>query len=457
MFVQIAQMYESRGSQVAHSAKRFFDGNYLARCQVATPLPLVKWVWERTCQGRTVPFRSVLDLGCGDARFALYGAYERYTGVEIDEDNELSSNLPVKAQVLYGCALMMSLQGYDLCIGNPPYVRHHDMDQEWQRGVAGAISELIKMPVDLRANAYLYFMAKALVSTREDGLVALVVPFEWVARPSAEWLRRFIGANRWSVSVYRLPDGIFPRVLTTASLTIIDKSRGDGQWDYYDVTKDFSARKVDGPTCTMHKTLAYSRRNDILYAQRGLSPGSQKIFCLTEGERLYYSLQVGRDVCPCVTSLRNLPSDFKILSSGRFWEYYVSRGARCWLIRSDKESLSKELKAYLDSVDPEKRDTATCRKRAVWYRYKRPDPARLIFSTGFVNRGPQVLENRIGAVHLGSVGGIYGEKRLPYRKIAGYLRNIDFASRIIHHANSLRKIEINQMNSVLQEALGHLT
>ncbi len=450
-------MYESLDIQVACSVENFFDTNYLDRCQVATPHSLVEWVWEQVSQRRSEVFRSVLDLGCGDARFALYGTYEQYTGIEIDEKNEPCFSMPAKANIHYGCALMMPLQGYDLCIGNPPYVRHHDMNPDWQRAVGHAVSELIETPVDFRANAYLYFMAKALASTRSDGLVALVVPFEWVARPSADWIRRFIGENGWSVSVYKLPDGTFPRVLTTASLSIIDKSRKDGQWSFYDVTKDFSVREVGRPTGTEHETITYSPRVEELYAQRGLSPGSQKVFCLTEGDRLHHCLQVGRDVCPCVTSLKHLPSHAKVLSTDRFWEHYVSKGVRCWLIRSDRDSLSGELRAYLDSVSPEQRDTSTCNNRAVWYQYKCPDPAKLLFSTGFVNHGPQVLENRIGAVHLGSVGGIYGIKRLPYRKIAGYLRNIDFASRIIHHANSLRKIEINQMNTVLQEVLGHLT
>ncbi len=438
------------------SARKFFDNNYLDRCQIATPFFLVEWVWERIHQRRRRAFHSVLDLGCGDARFALFGNYQHYTGIEIDEAHALCSNLPVKAQVRYGCALLTPFQGYDLCIGNPPYVRHHDMDRVWQRSIASAIADLIKAPVDLRANAFLYFMAKALVSTRETGLVALVVPFEWVARPSAAWIRHFIERNEWSVSVYRLPEGIFPRVLTTASLSIIDKSKKDGRWVYYDVGEDFSVRKVNKPTGTKHETLAYSQRQDSLYAQRGLSPGSQKVFCLTEEERLYHGLKIERDVCPCVTTLRALPSDFKVLSIDRFWKYYVNRNARCWLIRSDRDSVSDALRAYLDSIKPDQRNTATCRKRPVWYRYKRPEPARLLFSTGFVKHGPQVLENRVGAVHLGGVGGIYGDKGLPYQKIAGRLRGIDFENRIIHHANSLKKLEINQMNTALQEILGSL-
>ena len=438
------------------SVRKFFDNNYLERCQVATPISLVKWVWEQIHRKRSKVFHSVLDLGCGDARFALCGKYRHYTGIEIDEEHDICSDLPAQAEIQYGCALLTPFHGHDLCVGNPPYVRHHDMDHDWQRSIASTISELIKAPVDLRANAFLYFMAKALVSTREDGLVALVVPYEWVTRPSAKWIRNFIEKKKWSVSVYRLPEGIFPRVLTTASLSIIDKSDKKGRWDYHDVSNDFSIKTINKPTGTQHETLAYSQRQDLLYAQRGLSPGSQKVFCLTEEERLHHGLQVGRDVCPCVTTLKVLPPDFKILTHKRFWEYYVTRNARCWLIRSDKALLSNELQAYLGSVKPDLRNTSTCLKRNVWHRYNRPEPARLLFSTGFVKHGPLVLENMVDAIHLGGVGGIYGVKDLPYRKIANDLRKIDFENRIIHHSNSLKKIEINQMNTVLQEILRRL-
>ena len=330
------------------------------------------------------------------------------------------------------------------------------MDTEWQRRVASSISELIKEPVDLRANAFLYFMAKALYSVQDDGLVAVIVPFEWVTRPSAKWIRNYIDKHNWEVRVYRLPEGIFPRVLTTASLTLIDKSTVTTAWKFFDVDEHFTIKQVSSPTKTEHTPLEYSERDRSLYAQRGLSPGTQKVFCLTEEERLHYGLKVGRDVCPCITSLRELPNKYKILSSDRFWDHYVSQNARCWLIRSDREFLSNSLQGYLDSVPQSLRDTSTCRNRKIWYKYKFPDPPRLLFSTGFVTHGPQVLENPIQAINLGGVGGIYGEQKLPYRTIANHIRRISFEDRIVHHSNSLKKVEINQMNTALQDIMGAL-
>ena len=202
--------------RVADNTKKYFDVNYLDRCQVATPIELVRWTWERVHRVRPTRIRRVLDLGCGDARFSRYGDFDNYVGVEIDSKHEVDPSIPQNVDIDYGCALLRNYDGYDVCIGNPPYVRHHDMDSEWQCAVAGYLSENANRSIDLRANAFLYFMLKALLSTDRDGLVALIVPFEWVSRPSSRWMRDYISSQNYSVEVYRMPEGVFQSVLTTA-------------------------------------------------------------------------------------------------------------------------------------------------------------------------------------------------------------------------------------------------
>ena len=442
--------------QIVENLDKFFSNNYLDRCQVATPLRLVKWTWEMVHSRRQEKFNYVLDLGCGDGRFSLYGKYSHYHGIEIDKEHRRAPNIPKNVKIIHGCALLTPCSKYDICIGNPPYVRHHDMDSTWQQSVASYLSELLGTPIDLRANAFMYFMAKALLSASENGLVALIVPYEWVSRPSTKWIRDYILENRWSVDVYRLPEGVFPRVLTTSCLTIIDKSIKDSRFRYFEVDHAFNAKPTPHPSGTTSRVLEYTHRNAALYAQRGLSPGTQKVFCLTEEERIYNNLKVGRDVSRCVTSLKNLPPDWKVLSEKRFWRYFVEHGARCWLIRSDKEKLSSALQRYLETVDSLLRDTSTCRNREVWYRFPLPEPPALLFSTGFVKHGPLVLENPLGVIHVGGVAGIYGERTISFRKIASELRKYNFERRVVNHSNILKKLEINQMNTVLNVMFGKL-
>ena len=241
-------------------------------------------------------------------------------------------------------------------------------------------------------------------------------------------------------------------MLTTASVSIIDKRAGEG-WEYFEIDTSGKATPLPQPSGTRSKVLPYSRRGDELHALRGLSPGGQDIFVLTEEERLHFSLQVRRDVVPCVTTLRYLTSDVQTLDGNAFADEYVAKGKRCWLIRTDRSSISTQLQLYLDSVGEHWKRYTTCTSRKVWWEYK-PHPApALLFSSGFVGRSSKVVVNTAGAVAVGAVYGIISAcKERPYlSKLARRLRTYDFRRRVVSHANNLHKVEVNQLNAALSE------
>src|SRR5262245_8413727 len=96
---------------------------YLERCQVDTPLSLVKRVWRHVHEYRQ-RVGCVLDFGAGDGRFAQVGAYSQYVGYEIDRARLAAApELPSGATLLNTCAFANPRQDGDVCVGNPPYVR----------------------------------------------------------------------------------------------------------------------------------------------------------------------------------------------------------------------------------------------------------------------------------------------------------------------------------------------
>jgi len=445
-------MGKAFSKSVSKGKELVFNKNYLERCQIDTPEHIAEWAWSMAHQLRKGKFSSVLDLGCGDARFSLYGNYKSYNGIEIDQNRTVVSSMPKNATIIHDCALLSEFNGFDLCIGNPPYVRHHDMDNKWREAIVKCLGDYADIEMDRRGNAFLYFMLKALVSTKDNGLVVLIVPFEWVSRPSSAWLRSYIEENRWSASIYRLPEYVFDGVLTTASLTIIDKSSTMPDWNYYKVNNNFEIKKTVSPTGSRCKVLQYKKRDSSVFAQRGLSPGTQNVFCLTEEKRLHHRLKIGVDVVPCVTTLKPLPSEIKTLTENVFYKYYVSAGVRCWLIRSDKE-ISNCLDSYLKKIEFDDRNTSTCINRNVWYKYSYPRIPELLLGTGFVSFGPHFLENQVGAIAVGSVGNIYIDRKYSKRNIVNKLRKINFEHRVVNQAGKLKKIEINQLNTVLQNII----
>ncbi|MEW8459259.1 MAG: hypothetical protein AB2653_03020, partial [Candidatus Thiodiazotropha endolucinida] len=292
-------MFESPGTD----NNFYFSSGYLSRCQVETPDKFVKWVWERVIARRPNGVSSVLDLGAGDGKFSKYGLYKNYTGVEIDA-TKIVGNVESRMKMVHGCALVFGEKDYDVCIGNPPFVKHHDINDDWRELIIQDFKEITRASIDRRSNAYLYFILKGLLSTKENGLVAQIVPFEWITRPSSNWLRKFIREKGWDVYAYRLPDSTFKRVLTTSSLTIIDKGESSNEWRFFNVDEGLEISESQQPSGNSKRVIAYSERKDELYAQRGLSPGTQKVFCITETERQRSGLSIGKDVMPCVKSLR---------------------------------------------------------------------------------------------------------------------------------------------------------
>jgi hypothetical protein len=325
---------------------------YLDRCQVDTPHPLVQKVWDVVNEMR-VGFEKVVDFGSGDARFAKYGRYESYVGYEIDPLRCSLNDLPGHAEIVNACAFSEDIHDADLCIGNPPYVRNQDLPEGWRQSAAATVARRTGVKISGLANAWQYFFLLSLASTHDQGLVALVIPFEWVSRPSSKALRDYINSNGWGVNVYRLQDKTFDRVLTTSAITVIDKAVRGGVWRYHRENKDGSFSRMRSPTGGKHKLLSYDcPAGAPLVAKRGLSPGTQEYLTLTEGERARCGLMIGTDVVPCVTSLRLITDDWVGLDEVVFRREFVDAGRKCWLVRTDRVP-SVRLQRYLDSVPPE--------------------------------------------------------------------------------------------------------
>lgn len=424
---------------------------HLERCQIATPHDVVSLLWalargER--KGRK--FGRVLDLGAGDARFAQDGRhFHEYLGVERDKSRYLDAKLPTNAVILHQDALDVRDNEFDLCIGNPPYIRHHHLEPAWRDHAHHQLKEVGGPALKLTANLFVMFLAQALLLTKAAGLVVQLIPFEWVTRPSAAELREFIRKNGWGVKVYRFKADIFPTVLTTASITIIDKSQCNNEWIFGEIGRDGVIESIKTPTGNANGVLPYADRHGDSHALRGLSPGGQNIFVLTEERRLFHGLHRRRDVVPCVTSLRGVALDATLLDTELFEEQFVRSGRRCWLIRSDREQLSASLKDYLESVGETWKAYSTCTNRDVWWQYRGHPVPDLLVSSGFVGKGPKILVNAVGAVAVGSVYGVIGTGAASPDVMATRLRAYDFRRRVVHHANNLKKIEVNQLNAVL--------
>jgi tRNA1(Val) A37 N6-methylase TrmN6 len=420
------------------------------KCQIFTPPDVISFYWKLLKIHRPT-INRVLDLGAGDGRFALGGYYHQYDGVEINKKHERIANLPSNANLFYKCVFNFEQSNYDGCVGNPPYVRHHEIDAKWRRRIIKKIKNELNITLNEQCNLFVYFMCLGLIKTAPDGFLAFIIPYEWASRPSVIPLHELIKKNKWGVHVYKFRERIFSKVLTTASITIIDKKEITNKWKYYEIDSEFRIKNKKGLSEASATVLPYEGRGKI-WALRGLSPGTQKVFTLTEGERIHFGLQLN-DVEPCITSLRCIPGHFSCLTYAIFKKYVIDAGEKCWIIKSylPEEAISDSLRLYINSIAPEQRNTSTCIVRDPWYRYV-PHPIPIIlYSSGFTSRGPKIMLNNIGAKTIGSVQGIHSSRNVNKIKLMKYLKSINYEKNIVAHSNSLKKIEVNQMNGILNK------
>jgi len=386
-------------------------------------------------------------MGAGDCRFATGGNFNEYLGVEIDRARVASATPPTNGRVIQGCVFRDATgEDYAACIGNPPYVRHHDIRGPWKERTVAYLEQQLGIHLNRHSNLYLYFFCLGLIRSRANGLVALIIPYEWVSRPAFKPVRDYIRQQGWGVAVYRFQAHIFDGVMTTASITMIDKSRTRGRWKYYDITKKGRIKRRK-EVAGSKAALEYEKRGRV-WAMRGLSPGSQKVFTLTESQRRQFGLH-RTDVVPCVTTLRHAPKSLRVLTKAAFKKHFIDAGERCWLVRSSLDTRSERLNAYLESVPPQERATVTCTSREVWFQFKMPAAPSLLFSSGFIKFGPKILINAVGARCVGSVTGIHSDAQIAVRMLQAYLLKINFEQRVVGHARLLRKVEIKQLNGVL--------
>ena len=426
--------------------------SYLDRCQVDTPKEVVQSTWKHVRKLRQGNIGKVIDFGAGDGRFALYGQFECYIGYEIDAGRCVGDRLPKNAKLVNRCAFTHLTADADVCIGNPPFVRNQDIPASWRDQVRAVVRKRTGVQISGLANAWQYFFLNALASVKVDGLVALIVPFEWLSRPAARALRTYIREQQWNVYVYKLREAGFARVLTTASITVVDKAGRDGRWELRDETPNGHDRPLASPTGSNVEVLEYLRGADLPVgrprAKRGLSPGTQSVLTLTEEQRKRFSLSVDRDVTPCVTSMRYLPPGVSEVDEDAFKIHYVEGGRRCWLIRTD-QTPSLELEAYLSNVPDSERRTKTCLGRPEWWRFKMPETPSALFAQGFRGKFPKVVRNTVGAYAVGGVCGIYKATGEQIDALREKLCELDLRDHVVAYSSGFYKVEINQINALL--------
>lgn len=156
-----------------------------------TPLPIVRLMTEWASL-QTTPER-VVDPGCGSGRF-LVEAGGRFPktpliGVDIDplatiiaRANLAASGLAKRSAILledFRQTTLPQIVGRTLYIGNPPYVRHHEIESKWKDWLTREGSALGVKTSQL-AGLHVHFMLAIASKASEEDFGTLITSAEWL-------------------------------------------------------------------------------------------------------------------------------------------------------------------------------------------------------------------------------------------------------------------------------------
>lgn len=146
--------------------------------------------WARAQGGRIA---RVVDPGAGSGRFTLAAAraFPRAEIIAVEKDpdvarllhaNVAAARLTGRVRVLirdYRGVELPQIKGRTLYIGNPPYVRHHDIDLAWKDWYAKNLSDQ-DLPGSRLAGLHLHFLLKTKLLAAPGDIGCFITAAEWL-------------------------------------------------------------------------------------------------------------------------------------------------------------------------------------------------------------------------------------------------------------------------------------
>jgi predicted RNA methylase len=116
---------------------------------------------------------------------------------------------------------------FNLIVTNPPYVRHHHIDEELKLAYKTRCSELAGFEISGLSGLYVFFLIHSVNFMSEDGIGAWLIPSEWMNVNYGEALRRFLVSNVTLLGIhhYNISDVKFQDALVSSSVVIFKKSK----------------------------------------------------------------------------------------------------------------------------------------------------------------------------------------------------------------------------------------
>jgi predicted RNA methylase len=409
---------------------------------VYTPQPIVasmmSWL---TAQGTP---KRIVDPGAGSGRFVLAAAQAfpdaQLVAVEMDPVAALMlrANLSARGWTERSTVMVKDYRhvqlprvaGMTAFIGNPPYVRHHDIDRDWKAWYAASFAKL-GIKASALAGLHLHFFLQTRLLATAGDVGAFVTSAEWMDVNYGSALRQLLLDELGGTALHVLEPSVeaFAGTATTAAITCFHVGEAEKPMRVRSVGELTSLNGlnigVDIPREHMRSAKRWSplvrtsepatagdiELGELFRVHRGQVTGANDIWIAGDHAQGLPS----RVKIPTVTRAKDLIQAGEHLHSAEVLRSVVD-------LPTDLDEFSSEelrsVSSFLSWAKMQRADqTYVARHRRAWWAVGLKAPAPIL-CTYMARRPPQFTLNACGARHINVAHGLYPREPLAAADLA---------------------------------------
>lgn len=447
-----------------------------AEGQTFTPHEIVEQMVSWAAN-KVVPVR-VVDPGTGSGRFIIRALkkFPSAKGIAIDTDPVALLIARANAHVCglsqridfrlcdYREALIEKINGVTLYIGNPPYVRHHNITSRWKEWYA-VTAKSLNLPSSKLAGLHAHFFLKTAENMCPGDIGAFITSAEWLDVNYGSSLRKllvkhlsldelhvfdpvslpFANAQVTGVVVYFSSDVGGKAVLVNRVKLPSDLGNVRKAVRVDHLTMETSARWSSVGRERKKYPRGYVELGEYFRVRRGTVTGANKIWIARRGD-----VDLPDSVLfPSVTKARELFAAGESLTSDFELKCVVDIPFDYQSLDDDSVARIERYIAYAQSLGVD-RGYIACHRRA-WWSVGLAEAAPIL-ATYMARRPPRFVRNCVGARHVNVVHGLYPRADCVDRDLkllVEYLNNNVQLSDGRTYAGGLTKFEPKEMERLM--------
>jgi hypothetical protein len=443
---------------------------------VYTPSPIVERMLDWV-ESQAVPER-IVDPGVGSGRF-LVAAGRRFPdaqliGVEVDPLPALlarahlaAAGMAPRARIVvedYRQVQLDRVRGATVFLGNPPYVRHHHIDDVWKRWLTNS-ANLFDLEASGLSGLHVYFLLATALHAQPGDVGVFITSAEWLDVNYGKLARELLLDVLGLTSMHIIEPDVepFPGTQTTAVITgfkvgakpsSIRVGRISG---VDDLTSRRPGRKVrrdrfasDGRWSVIAKKEAGKREGfvelgEICRVHRGQVTGANGVWITSDN-----TFELPDSVLhPAVTKAKELFAAEGVLADTTILKRVIDLPVELDSFAGDEKA---RIDAFLEYAISKGADQGyVARNRKAWWSVGLKEPAPILASY-MARRAPVFVLNTANARHINIAHGLYPRETLDesqLRSLAMFLSGSVSTDQGRTYAGGLTKFEPREMERLL--------